>query len=261
MNAVHADTVRSGGDMITRTLRLGTLGLVWAALALLPGAALATSFSFGTIDPTDQIQSIIIVGESPGVTYTAGTDTTGSLVIDGYVSTINFFNRAPLSIDPNTVTFSSQLDLTVTNFIGPAFSVAALTAELTNGVTDDFSIIDTVGGLPFLGGDYDGMMDLTASTNTGLVLADFDADVSSGLSGDADVLSAFGPAGILEFQAIIGTGSLCTTILACPAPGAPGTPSLQSFTGPINGSIAPIPEPSTALLLGLGLVGLTLRRR
>ena len=78
-----------------------------------------------------------------------------------------------------------------------------------HGIADDFSIIDTIAGLPFLGGDYDGMMDLTASTNTGLVLADFDADVSNGLSGDADVLSAFGPAGILEFQAIIGTGSLC----------------------------------------------------
>lgn len=235
--------------------------MVCAAL-LLPSMASATTFSFGDIDPTDEIQSIIIVGESTGVSYTAATGTTGTLVIDGYVSTINFVNKGPISINPGDVTYSSQLDLTVTNFIGPAFSVAAMTATLMNGVTDDFSIIDNVFGLPVLGGDYDGPMDLTASTNTGLVLADFDANLGAGLTGDADVLSAFGTLGAIEFQVVLGTGSLCTSILTCPAPLAPGTPTLNSFSGPPNGSIAPvIPEPSTAILLGFGLAGLTLHRR
>lgn len=268
MNAANADTVRSGGDMITRSKTTKTLnrsrrlGLALSLLLLLPGMASATTFSFGDIDATDQIQSIIIVGESSGVDYTASTGTTGTLLIDGYISTINFVNKAPISIDPNTVTYSSQLDLTVTNFIGPAFSVAAFTAELSNGVTDDFSIIDTVLGLPVLGGDYDGPMDLTGSTNSGLVLADFDADVGSGLSGDADVLSAFGTQGVIEFQVIVGSGSLCTTILTCPGFGSPDSPALNSFSGPPNGSMAPvIPEPSTALLVGVGLAALTVQRR
>lgn len=263
MNAATLASALTGGDMIEGSRHLKNLALTLMILIVLPGLASATTFSFGDIDPTDEIQSIIIVGEGTGVSYSASTGTTGTLVIDGYVSTINFLNKGPISIAPGVVTYSSQLNLTVGAFIGPAFNVAAVTATLMNGLTDDFSIIDLGSGLPVLGGNYDGPMDMTASVNTGVVRANFTADLGVGLSGDGDVLSAFGNQGLIEFQIALGQGaSLCTTILTCPAPLTPGTPSLNSFSGPPNGSIAPvIPEPSTALLLGTGVAGLSLYRR
>jgi hypothetical protein len=226
---------------------------------VLPGVAAATTFSFGTIEPTDTITSIIIAPSENDTTYTAGTST---LVIDAYVSTINFSNRAPIAINPGDVTFSSQLTLSNVVYGGPAWDLVVIGGELANGMTDDFSITDIAGGNLLLGGDFDAPMGFVASTVSGTVSASLAADIGAAVSGDADFLSAFGPAGSIDLKIVLGAGNLCSTIATCPPIGLSfPAPTLHDFAGPTNGTIIPIPEPGTAALIGLGLFALTRRAR
>lgn len=236
--------------------------LILASLALLlPGAASATTFSFGTIEPTDVITSIIIAPSAGDTAYTSGTN---EFVIDAYISTINFANRGPIAITPGDVTFSSQLTMSNELLLGPQFAVAVVTGQLSNGLTDDFSITDIAGGLSVLGGDFDAPMEFAASTVTNTVSATLAADIGNFVNGDADFISALGSAGSIDIKIVLGTGDICSTIATCP-PVPFQTPAavLHDFAGATNGTIIPtvIPEPSTAMLLGLGLLGLTLRAR
>jgi hypothetical protein len=232
-----------------------------AALTLcaLPGAAGATAFSFGTVDATDVISSIIIAPASGDTSYTAGTK---QLVIDAYVSTINFANRPSISINPGDVTFSSQLTLSNELLLGPAFDVAVVTGELSNGLADDFSITDIAGAQLLMGGDFDAPMSFSASTVTGTVSANLAASIGTSVSGDSDFMNAFGAAGSIDLKVVLGAGTICSTIATCPmAPLTSPAPTLHDFNGPTNGTIIPIPEPATGTLLGLALLGLTRHAR
>lgn len=239
----------------------GRLTVVLSVLALWlgAGAASATTFSFGTIEPTDQITSIIVAPSAGDSTYTASD---GSFVIDAYISTINFANRAPIAITPGDVTFSSQLTLSNELLLGPQFDIALVTGVLTNGLASDFTITDIPGGIVLLGGDFDTSMSFTAAELTNTVSADLTADIGDSLVGDADFLAAFGPAASIDLKVILGAGDICSTIADCPPVPFQTPPAvLIDFAGPTNGTIIPIPEPSTAFLVTFGILALTHRAR
>lgn len=228
-----------------------------AFLATAPLVASATSFSFGSISASDQIASITVAPVAGGVSYDASLQ---RLVIDSYVSQINFTNRAPISINPGDVTFSSQLTASSIQLIGPPNAIVFVNATFTNGFTD-YSIIDTVGvgGMPILmlEGDYDGALQLTANATSGVVTGGILATLSLPSGGDSDFQAAFGPAAGLDASLALGTGSLCTTIVTCAFPAA----SLHNFAASPTLNISPIPEPGTAVLLGIGMAGLAVQRK
>jgi hypothetical protein len=230
--------------------------LATALVASSPLAAAATSFSFGSISAGDVVASITVAPVAGGVSYDAGLQ---RLLIDSYVSQINFTNRPPISINPGDVTFSSQLSVVSLQLIGPAISVAYVNGLFSNGLVD-YSIIDTVGvGGPILmlEGHYDGNLQFTASATSGVVSGGLLANLLLPSGGDADFRSAFGPGAEIDANLALGSGSLCTTIVTCTLPAA----SLHSFAASPTINITPIPEPGTALLLGLGLTWLASRRK
>ena len=242
--------------------RIGEVGAALVAtfaLGALPGTAAAASFSWGDVDPTDVITSVIVAPSDGDTTYTATTD---QMAISGYISTINFANKGPISIPVGDVLFSSQLTLSNELLIGPAFDIAVVTGELSNGLADDFSIVDVGSATALMEGDFDGAMSFSASSVTGVVSANMAADIGSSLSGNSDFLLAFGNVGSLDLQVVLGAGTVCSTIATCPtAPNLTPPAVLHDFTGPTNITITPIPEPATGLLIGLGMLGLTLRAR
>jgi len=231
--------------------------LATAIVAATPVAAMAASFSFGIISASDTIASITVAPVAGGVSYDA---TLQRLVIDSYISQINFTNRAPISINPGDVTFSSQLSVVSLQLIGPPTGVVFVDGLFSNGLID-YSIVDTVGtaGAPILmmEGDYDGSLQFTANATSGVVSGALLASIAMPASGNADFRAAFGPGADLDANLALGSGSLCTTIVTCVFPAA----SLHDFAAAATINITPIPEPTTALLIGLGLIGLTAQRK
>jgi hypothetical protein len=277
---------------MAKRLRSGTrrwgraLCVAGFALGLLPGAASATTFSFGTINAGDVISSLIFAPGANQVTYDPNTNV---MHVEAYLSTINFSSRAVISdplqisgITPDSVLFTSDVML-----VGGSFAVSesssdnprSMVSGFMNGALQDLSIFDTVAGKTLLDGDYIGNLSFTAS-ETGTVSlplpvnGQLTGDVSNLGSSDADFLSAFGGVGHLNanYSSFFSDGVSVGNNLCNLVKSGGGTYSsqvcgpgyaLDDFAVNANMTITPVvvPEPGTALLVGLGLAGVAALRR
>jgi hypothetical protein len=269
------------------------LGAAWRACCAallaalcLPSSASATIFSFGTVNPTDDIDSMTF---APTNTKTNFDPDTGILHIEAFISEIAFSNRPNITLEPNTVILTSDVVLTSTFLVTTTATdnPRSYYAKFTNGMVD-MAIVDTVGTvgngfLPITVLDTEYSKGLhqsatetgpipTPSGHSGGLTAELDLLGSS----DPDFLSAWGQdkgffnAVLTSFLSDgVNTGNnLCrlvksgTAVYAsqvCPGPVAGF--ALDDWEANTNGTIKPIPEPGTALLLGLGLAGVAALRR
>ena len=143
----------------------------------------------------------------------------------------------------------------------PTLAVANLT-----WVPLDFSLVDLVGtgGGPILmfEGDYDGPLGMLITPSGGVVRATMDAALDGFAGGDADFIAAFGQTGALNALAPIANGAtLCGIVHNCNANAALRDWVNWSSNPTITLQTNQVPEPGTASLIALGLLGLSLRKR
>ncbi len=280
--------LRSRNRKTRRGALTRSLLVACVALAVLPGAASATTFSFGTINPGDVIASLIFAPGTNKVTFNPGTNV---MHVEGYLSTINFSSRAVIT-DPlviggallpvDAVLFTSDIML-----VGGSFNVTESSANnprsfvsgFMNGALQDLSIFDTVGGIPLLEADYVGNLSFTASeTGTVAIPLPVNGQLTGSLSilptSNADFMSAFGSLGQMNanYSGFLSDGAAVASNLCNMVKSGVGTYgsqicaggyALDDFAVNTNMTIIPlaIPEPGTALLLGLGLAGVAALRR
>jgi hypothetical protein len=256
-----------------------------AACWLLPASAQATAFAWGTVNATDVITSMTFVTTTP--VTTAYDDGSGIFHLEAWLNQINFANRAPITgiaSFPDKVIFSSDIMLIPSTFGVTESAVnnpRLLSAGFMNGFLLDLSITDVLSGIPVLDADYQGNLILTAQevAPVGIVNGVLTGTLSTLPSGDPDVLAAFGPEAKLNgnFTNFLSDGSpgpnsspmnnnLCnlvkgdnivyTSAMSLCGPGY----ALDNFSTNANFTIT-VPEPSSALLIGLGLAGLATFRR
>jgi hypothetical protein len=242
--------------------RMRWLGAL-AGLLALPGAAGATVFSFGEILPTDRIASITIdpgTGGSQTIVFTAGAP--GTLQIEGFVSKIFFSDGSSLDVPLGNVEFSSTVMVSSgPSFVPPVNPVSA-SAGLSNGLSNDFSLIDLAFGIPMVWGNYAGELLLTGVAAGGVVRGEVSAEINGFMGGDPDFLAAFGTQGTIDNLFALGTGTnLCNKMVTCSAVTSGLATGLKSFSSNPYVIIQVVPEPASAALLGLGLALLAARRR
>jgi hypothetical protein len=245
------------------------------AVLWLPAGASATVFSFGTINPTDVITSLTFAPSTTKTSFDPGTNT---LHLEAYLSQINFSN--PLlnitGIAPNTVLLTSDIMLQTFTANASGSNPSGYTATFINGLVD-LGIFDTVAGIPVLDTDYIGSLHNTAAeVGPGPITGELTADLDILVTSDADFRSAFGVLGSMDanfsgfFSDGVTVGSNICNLVKAGATIYPNFPASQNcaggfalddFTTNAVITIIPIPEPGTALLLGLGLAGVAALRR
>ncbi len=254
-------------------------------LGLLPGVASATMFSFGAVNPGDVITKLSL---APGTTKTTYNPVTNIMHIEAYLTTIDFSNRASITgIASNTILFTSDVMMVSGTFNvvtgGGATNPRSLSAGFMNGALQDFSIFDTINAISLLDADYIGNLAFSATENGSVSLptpisGQLTGSLTTLATGDPDFLNAFGPLGTLNAQyssffsdgVSTGTvtGNLCHLVVNDGLSGAtswpttcPGTWGLDDFSVNAGLTIQPVPESGTALLLGLGLLGVAALKR
>jgi hypothetical protein len=238
----------------------------WAAAAvalLAPSSALA--FSFGTFAPGETVTQIELspaAGDS--LTFDATTDLlTLNVSVSQIVTNLNLYTPAAGDVIFSVVTqlTPGSLGIFTTGFIDQ------IAASFDGGVVSwDVTLSDLgPGGVGMLlDGDLVGSASFNAleqfNLKSGSFTGEFDVD-----TGDPDFLAAWGIGGsfllnLTQFGPLVGPAfaDLCqmTTLGTCGIPAPPN--DLVTFKAQPNGQITPVvPEPSTGLLVGLGLLGLT----
>jgi hypothetical protein len=243
--------------------------LLAAAALLLPFSARAASFTWGNVDPGDDIASIILTPVPGATTYDSGT---GALHVEAYVSTINFSNKAPISVAPSTILYMSDLvmvsgSLSVT---GAATNPSALTAQFANAMVVDFSYFDTSSAQTLLAGDFN-----SGNLLLGAQEQSFGLPVRGTMSGNFDVTggvldftNAFGASGHIDGNipsftvgGVAVGNNICNMLTVCATTGT----AMKSWAGPPNLTVqspgAPIPEPASGALFALGILGLAAWKR
>ena len=246
-----------------------TIAALVAAALLVP--ATAGAFSFGTFAPGEQIVSVQLAAgnlSNPTVTFDGTTDT---MVFDASVSTVTT-NLGVYSIPLGDVLFSSTVMIVpgtelVIQPIMFAFGGLA-TAEFANGIAADLSIIDVgPGGAGLLlQGDYSGTLGFTADSPNGWGFP-ITGSLTGGFSvsgGDASFVAAFGSSGnyfsnLASF--LTGSGmSVGSNLCLMIAGGCPGGTTIGDFTVNPAATITPVPAPTVAALLAIGLALVAHRR-
>lgn len=270
--------------------RLGRLmGLALLAALSIPSLASAFTFSFGDVDPGDVITSLTFNTSS---TLKLSYDGVSTLTMQGYLTQIDFANKGPIggaNLPAGVVVFSSTMMLVPGTFavaesqVNNPFSAQA---GFMNGMLLDLSIFDTACvGSPvdctLLEADWIGALDATFQEAGAVVTAELTGDLSI-LGGNTDFQNAFGPLGAIDSNLSsplsdgqTTSGNLCNVVkgnaLFYPNTAVPasnracgtGGYALDDFTIAGNWTIIPvvIPEPGSALLLGLGLAGVAALKR
>jgi len=244
--------------------------LLWIlGIALLVSPARATTFSFGTVDGTDPIASLVLATGSQQVTF---TDASNELLIEASVATINFESGAQISgIPDGDVVIQSLVEISSQGFLPdgscPVSSFptcpAQATANLLNGLVDDLTITDMGGVFPIvmLSANYNAGIDLSLNDAGGVTQGELSSAFAlTGLS-DPDFATAFGSQGELDAQLSIALGNLCDTVLRdC---GAPLPTEFDDWNASPVLTIIPleVPEPGAALLVAMAAAGAARRLR
>ena len=275
-------------SMIGRgTSRLAVLLAGVCLATLMPLGASAYTWSFGVINPGDVISSLTFNTDATNkITYNGTT-----LWMQGYLTQINFTNRAPIGgtdLPAGVVMFNSSMSLVPGTFQvqeNATNNPLTATAGFADGVLLDLSIFDTgcvgtAAECTLLAADWIGNLAYSFQEAGAVTNAQLTGSLGV-LSGNTDFVDAFGAygeidsnlSGITSDGAGVG-GNLCNLVKAnatiysnsaFPASNVACGPgyALDDFTIAGNWTIIPlaIPEPGSALLLGLGLLGVAVLRR
>jgi len=238
-------------------------GAALAATASLLFAATATAFPLG-LQPGDLIESLewqaYQSNPGDGGSYTDGTP--GTVGMDGVIPSItisvaqtNPLSNVDFSIDADFVSFTTV----------PAFGTTVLataTFVSSSSVNPDFVVTENAATV--LSGDIngnfiiEGLVDLANPTAAALQVSAI-LDITGGVQ---SVVNALGAQAELSM-----TGSLFDFSPGLAALFASGTPFDEDFDFSGDGILAPVspspfvPEPGTAVLLGIGFAGLAALRR
>ena len=240
--------------------------LAFALALVTPKAAWAFAFSFGTIDASDEIASVVLAPKSGGVPLVSYNGLTGVMSFQADVDQITLVGGTVFDLDPGDVEFSMSTVMLVGGsavFFPNPFPTILL-ADFFNGVTFDLAITDVAGGSTvMLEGEFQIPIEMTVTEQlfgvvVGALEGDFDVVGGNGdfvsawdsLDGSFDAqMASFLVGGVGVLQACSLTSSAGTAGLSCFGVAADGFASWTSNPVVTLQPGAPaVPEPALSIL-------------
>jgi len=255
-----------GSSVLSRSWRPIASGL-GAVLVVAFVATGAHAFSFSL--PAGQTIVDIDLSSDLGLSYD-GTSETLTVTAEADVFRMSGGPAFDVTLAPGQVMFSLALQLLPGSLVATDDGgfTRIIDGLFENGAAADFSLWDTGGGPPVLlyGADFTNDVPFNLASVFGPVTGSIggDYELHGPSPGDAAFINKFGTGGTLS----VDFSNLSETTI-CGFLDGPCTPPFtgQSFTGmgdwggQPNVDIVPIPEPSTAAAVALGLAVLAGRRR